>query len=335
MDEKFDLTSYNQDTVEYYQSKNLDEVVARVDQDHISWVIVRDCQESDRSDVSSLLSYVAADPALADEIFGDTPREFSDREPSCLFVKYMIPTPVFDPLHNSFAVDRGSMLMGDNYLLLFQETGRGFSDVIHDRLRAGKLRAQDYGVDYLLYLLLRAGIDQVGQLIDIELKNRFEALEDEVIASEGDDDCLDKLLAEREHVKALYEPLRRLDMFLKTVREGDVPFITAQTEPLFINNLKNDFERLEDGYTRLLEWWSQLLDLHRANVSESTDKIMNMLTIVSTIFLPITFITGFYGMNFINMPGVDNPYGFYIALLVMTASVLLTIIYMWKKGYFS
>jgi magnesium transporter len=247
----------------------------------------------------------------------------------------MIPTPVFDPLHNSFAVDRGSMLMGDNYLLLFQETGRGFSDVIHDRLRAGKLRAQDYGVDYLLYLLLRAGIDQVGQLIDIELKNRFEALEDEVIASEGDDDCLDKLLAEREHVKALYEPLRRLDMFLKTVREGDVPFITAQTEPLFINNLKNDFERLEDGYTRLLEWWSQLLDLHRANVSESTDKIMNMLTIVSTIFLPITFITGFYGMNFINMPGVDNPYGFYIALLVMTASVLLTIIYMWKKGYFS
>ena len=247
----------------------------------------------------------------------------------------MIPMPVHDRFRNAFVQARGSMIVGERFLLLFHESDRDHAETIRRRLPAGRTKAQNFGVDYLLYLLLRGAIAQVQNLIDFELKNRFEKLEDEVIASSGEKEILDKLLAEREHVKVLYEPLRRLEVFLISVREGDVPFITEQTEALFTQNMRTDFDWLENGYERLLTWWSQLLDLHRANVSESTDKIMNMLTIVSTIFLPITFITGFYGMNFVNMPGVANPYGFYIALLVMAASVLVTIIYMWKKGYFS
>lgn len=334
MEEKFALISYNRDIKEAHSSANLDELLAYVANDRISWLTMGRCQEPDRPTIVKLLSFFAVDPAFAEKILNGTPREFSDDEPACIFVKYSIPLPIFDTSHNAYVQAQGSMIVGDRFLLLFQESDHDYSDLIRRRLPAGRTRVQEFGVDYLLYLLLRGAIAQVQSLIDYDLKNRFEKLEDEVIASSGEEEILDKLLAEREHVKVLYEPLRRLEVFLIAVRDGEVPFITEQTESLFTQNLRSDFDWLEKGYERLLTWWAQLLELHRANVGESTDKIMNMLTIVSTLFLPITFISGFYGMNFINMPGVNNPYGFAITVLVMIAIVLLTVIYMWKKRYF-
>lgn len=334
MEEKFDLISYNRGMREVFSSATLDDLLTHVAKDRISWVTMGRCQEADRPTIVKLLSFFDLDPAYAERILNDAPREFSDDEPSCIFVKFMIPLPIYDSIHDAYAHARGSMVVGDRFLLLFQESDHDHTDLIRRRLPAGRTQAQDFGVDYLLYLLLRGAIAQVQSLIDYDLKNRFEALEDEVIASSGEGEILDKLLAEREHVKVLYEPLRRLEIFLVAVRDGEVPFITEQTESLFTQNLRSDFDWIENGYERLLAWWGQLLDLHRANVSESTDKIMNMLTIVSTLFLPITFISGFYGMNFVNLPGVNNPYGFYITVLVMIGIVLLTLIYMWKKRYF-
>lgn len=333
MGDKFKLFSYNPDIVDYYGSDNLDEILQHVDRDRVSWVIVRDCLPSDLPQIETILSVFSANPAYVEKMFNETRREFSDHISTSLFIKHMLPTPDFDPITNAYSYNKGSIVFGENYLLLFEEAGDDFSTHVRERLQSGHSQTQKFGADYLLYQLLRAAIDRVEDLIFVELNNRFEALEDEIIANPGDDDSLEKLLAEREHVKALYEPLRRLDLYLVSFREGDVPFITPEVFQLFNQNLRSDYDGLEKGYIRLLSWWSQLLDLHRTNMSERSNNIMNILTIVSTIFLPITFITGMFGMNFVNMPGLENPNGFTILMVVMIAIVAGTIIYMKKKGW--
>lgn len=335
MDEKYSLVSYSPQSVYFYNSASLNDILEKVEKERVSYVIVRGCVAEDRPAVETLLSFFEADPDLANKILGDVPREFSDEALTSLFVKYQVPTCAFDLYQNAYVEKRGSFLTGEGYVLHFLKDDVDFSNVIHKRLQIGKTQAQEYGSDYLLYLLMRTAADQFTTLIDVELKNRFEDLEDYIIANPAEDDTLDRLLAEREHVKALYEPLRRFEMFLDSVREGDFLFITEETSQRFSQNLVSDFESLEKGYLRLLDWWSELLELHRTNVSESTDNIMNMLTFVSTIFLPITFITGLFGMNFVNMPFINNPNGFTITMIAMGLIVLGTVLYMRRKGWFS
>lgn len=335
MSEKYSLVSYSPQSIEVTNSANLDDILEKVNRERVSYVIVRGCSAADGPAIETLLSFFAADPDLAEKILGDVSREFSDEALTSLFVKYQVPTSAFDLYQNAFVEKRGSFLVGEGYVLHFLEDDVDFSKAIHKRLQAGKTQARDFGADYLLYLLMRTATGQFENLIDVNLKNRFEELEDYIIANPAEDDTLDRLLAEREHVKALYEPLRRFEMFLDSVREGDFPFITEETSQRFTQNLASDFESLEKGYLRLLDWWSELLELHRTNVSESTDDIMNMLTIISTIFLPITFLTGVFGMNFVEMPGLDNPNGFYILVLVMLVITGITVVYMNRKGWFS
>jgi magnesium transporter len=335
VDEKYSLVSYRPRSVDFYNSATLDDILEKVEKERVSYVIVRSCVAEDRPAVETLLSFFEADPDLANKILGDVPREFSDEALTSLFVKYQVPTSAFDLYQNAYVEKRGSFLAGEGYVLHFLEDDVDFSNVIHNRLQVGKTQAVEYGSDYLLYLLMRTATGQFENLIDVSLKNRFEELEDYIIANPAEDDTMDRLLAEREHVKALYEPLRRFEMFLDSVREGDFPFITEETSQRFSQNLVSDFESLEKGYLRLLDWWSELLELHRTNVSESTDDIMNMLTIISTIFLPITFLTGVFGMNFIEMPGLENPHGFYILMLVMLVITGITVLYMNRKGWFS
>ena len=295
----------------------------------VSWVIVRGFQPSDQREIENLLSFFSADTDFAQNILNQTPLEFSDLVPNSLFFKYSIPSSVFDKSLDVYAEDRGSIIMGPGYLLLFAETGSGFFDEVQEALVNEKTRAQNYGVDYLLYLLLFAALYQMDQLISVELHDRFEELEDEIFDNPGKKDSLQKLLADRELVKALYKPLARIELFLASIREADDGIITPQTSHLFTENLANDLETIEKGHERLTNWISEMRQIHELYVNERTNY---MLQILSTIFLPLSFLTGLFGMNFVNMPGLQHPYGYYAALGLMLAIVVGMTIYFKRIG---
>ena len=103
---------------------------------------------------------------------------------------------------------------------------------------------------------MRDALYQFEQLVFIELVRRFEDMEDEFIANPGEDENLNKLLANREFVKGLFEPLREIDLFLSTIQEEDLPMITSETLRLMTQNLATDLKDLERGYMRLGAWVS-------------------------------------------------------------------------------
>ncbi len=333
MDDKFTLISYGPDIIEHHTSAHLDELLPQVQEDRISWVILRCCGISDQGDIENLLSFFAADPIFVEKILKQKSLGFSGEDPDCLFFTYNVPSSVFDRSQNAYVESRGSIILGKRYLLLFDETGSGFFDHTQQSLLNGKTRAQQFGVDYLLYLLMRDALYQFEQLVFVELVRRFEDLEDEFIANPGEDKNLNKLLANREFVKGLYEPLREIDLFLSTIQEEDLPMITPETLRLMTQNLATDLKDLERGFMRLGAWVSELVNLHRTNVGERTNNIIYVLTILSTIFLPLAFITGVYGMNFVYMPGLNHPFGLYGILLLMLVIVIGMLIILKRKGW--
>ena len=123
--------------------------------------------------------------------------------------------------------------------------------------------------------------------------------------------AFEELLAAREVIKALNDPLRRKRAALVSIREQDVPFISDEAEYLFTHNLAADLEALWLGYLRLRSWWDTLLDIHSTSVGARTSRVIYVLTILSAIFLPLTFISSVYSTRFVHVPGVDWPYGFY------------------------
>ena len=334
MDVKFTLIGYDPDIIESYSSDSLDDVLVQVRDDRISWVIVRGYGTSDAGDIQRLLSTFSADPALSEKILNQVPLEFSDRLPDCLYFEYNTPTPVFDAERERYLETRGSMVLGERFLLLFDESMLGVFDDMQDRILSGHTRAQSFGSDYLFYLLFRAAISHTEQLVFEELVKRFGELEEKILANPGTVAVFDELMAARELIKPLYEPLRRKKAFLVSIREQDVRFITQDTQHLFTHNLAADLEALWQGFLRLRDWSKDLLNIYRATVGERTRRIIYVLTILSAVFLPISFISSVYATRFEHLPGVDEPFGLYGMLLTMIGIVAAMLWYMKKKGWF-
>ena len=335
MDEKYTLISYDESEIEHYTSADLDDVLSRVQADRVSWIILQGFADSDRPEIEKLLSFFTGDTSLTHKVLDEEGLDFSDPPPNCLFYRYAVPTTKYDASKNEYVENQGSVILGKEYLLLFDETGQGFSDEVQHSLQRGRTRAQEYGADYLLYLLIRLAIWNFDILISDELLRRVEALEVDVMSSPGDSDNLDKLTALQGDFRALYEPLRSLDIFVNSFRDEVGWEISPAALPLFTGTLRDDTREVERSYLRLREMLKELLEAHRASMSEISNSKMNLLTIMSTIFLPITFISGVYGMNFQNMPGANYQYGFIVTMLLMVVIVVVEIIYLKKNGFFS
>jgi magnesium transporter len=333
MENKYTLISYDQNTIERHSSDQLSDIIAQVDGDRISWVILRGYSTSDQGEIENLLSAFSADPALAEKILNQVPLEFSDRQPNYLYFEYSSPTPYFDAQKNRFKEARGSVVFGERYLLLFNENMGELFDDLQERVLTGCTRAQNFGSDYLFYLLWRVTMSKFEQLVDVDLVNHLEQLEDMVIENPGKKEVLDELITSRGLIKPLFEPLRRNESLLVSIREEDIKFITEDTRLRFTQNLATDLETLKQGYLRLRFWIGELFDIHRANVAERTNRIIYILAIVSVIFLPITFISSVYGMRFNYIPGIDQPLGLYAILLLMVVIVVVMVIYMRAKGW--
>lgn len=334
MGDKYTLIRYNAEFIDSYSSDTLVETLTEVREDCISWVIVRGHSPSDTGEFRKLLSAFSADPALADNILNQVPLEFSDRLRECLYLEYSTPIPRFDPAANRYLEARGSLVLGEGFLLQFDETMLGEYDDIQDNILSGRSRVQSFGSDYLFYLLFRAAVSHTEQLVLGDLVERFDDLEDRVLASQGTKAAFAELLAAREVIKALHEPLRRKKAALVLIREQEMPFVTDETQHLFTHNLEADLETLWQGFLRLRSWWDVLLNIHRTTVSQRTSRIIYVLTIVSAVFLPITFLSSLYGTRFDLIPGIDWSFGFYGMLVAMVVIVVAMLGYMRMKRWF-
>ena len=174
MDERYSLISYGPEIIEHHTSADLADILSQVQEERISWIVVRGVEALDDGEIERLLSAFSVDTALAGHIRSEKGLDFSDQPSNCLFFQYTVPTTHFDQFQGAYLENRGSVILGERVLLLFDETEQGFSDEMQRSLRLGRTRAQEFGADYLLYLLIRLAIGHFEELISGELFRRVE-----------------------------------------------------------------------------------------------------------------------------------------------------------------
>jgi magnesium transporter len=225
------------------------------------------------------------------------------------------------------AAEQISLVLGSNYLISFQE---GLGEIflpIQERLKVNKGRLRKAGADYLAYALIDLIVDQYFVVLE-QLGESIEFLEEEVVTRPTP-----KTLQDVHHFKGEMIRLRRsvwpLREVISQLERRESPLITEPMQVYFKDVYDHTIVAIEsiESYRDIL---SGILDIYLSSVSNRLNQIMKVLTIIATIFMPLTFLAGVYGMNFKYMPELQWHYGYFTTLAVM-ALVALSMLALFKK----
>lgn len=233
----------------------------------------------------------------------------------------------FDPQTLEVDTEQVSIFIGDGYVISFQEKETDLFAAVRERLQAAKGRLRKRGADYLAYAILDAVVDHYFEIMD-SIEEVLDNLESEILSQPGN------------HCKAQIHSLKLGSLYLRKhispLREAvaqysrcDSPFIQAETG-LFLRDLHDHVIRVVDMVETHRDLLNGLYDLYLSGISYKMNNVMQILTIISTIFIPLTFLAGVYGMNFDNMPELHWKYGYFILLASMLATTL-GLLYLFRR----
>ena len=234
----------------------------------------------------------------------------------------------FDEYSNSLRSEQLSLIVGDNYLLSFQEQRSPLFESVRERLRAGR-KIRTMGPDYLAYALIDVVVDNYFLLLE-KFGDAIEDLEDQLLRSPNPD-----ILRQIHHFKREMLLLRKMVWPLREVLSSlsrDESVILSQEIRLYLRDVYDHTIHIMDDVDTLRDLLSGMLDLYMSSTSHRMNEVMKMLTLFASIFMPLTFIAGVYGMNFEYMPELGWHWGYPAVMIAMGATAAGLLIYFkWRR----
>ncbi len=234
-----------------------------------------------------------------------------------------------------FESEQVAMFLGHGFVITFQERSGDCLQHVRNRIdtSAGRIRCQ--GADYLAYAILDAVIDSYFPVAE-RLSEKLDVLEEHVALGIGN--VVDDIHETRNELRLVRKALRpHRETLNKLVRDAS-PFLADETR-FFLRDVYDHTVQLNELLEIYRESCSDLAEYHLTLASNRMNEIMKVLTIISTIFIPLGFISGVYGMNFDtglagNMPELEMPYAYPIVLLGMLGLAVGMLTHFWRKGWF-
>jgi magnesium transporter len=223
-----------------------------------------------------------------------------------------------------------SFILKDNILVSFQERTGDVFDGVRKRIREGKGTIRKRGADYLMYALLDNVVDHYFVVLET-YGEKLEDLETELLENPNNH-TLTKLHNFRRETLGLRRTVYPLRELIAAMEKLDDPLFTRENK-VFTRDLYDHIIKVIETVEIFRDMTSSLLDLYINSVSNKTNEIMKVLTILTSIFIPLSFISGVYGMNFQNMPELTYKYGYFVILGVMAAVFAGMLIFLRRKKW--
>ncbi|MCL4138681.1 UNVERIFIED_CONTAM: hypothetical protein GTU68_012770, partial [Idotea baltica] len=222
-------------------------------------------------------------------------------------------------------------ILGKNYVLSFQESEGDVFDEVRDRLRQAKGRVRTMKADYLLYVLMDAIVDHYFSVIEI-LGDKIEDFETAIFAGDVDDDISQKIQNLKREILRVRRAIFPLREVINRIEKNESTLIQKRTITYYRDIYDHLIQVSEniDIYREMI--WS-LMDMYMTTISNKMNEVMKVLTIMASIFIPLTFIAGIYGMNFDNIPELHYKYSYYILWGVMIILFIGMLIYFKRKKW--
>jgi len=235
----------------------------------------------------------------------------------------------YDAKKSEIEIEQLSLIVGPNYVISFQERAGDFFDPLRERIRKSLGRIRKMGTDYLAYAILDIIVDHYFVVLE-RLGEKIEQLEEIVIANPTEATVRGVYAIKREmiFVRKSVWPLREVVTSLQRSESA----LMRESNAAYFRDLHDHIMQVTDGVDTFRDLLNGMLDSYYSTITTRTSNVMKVLTLFSAIFMPLTFITGIFGMNFRNFPELDWHYGFQGSIILMlTVILVMFFIFKWKK----
>lgn len=238
-------------------------------------------------------------------------------------------------LNGQLETEQLSMFIGSGFVITLQEIPGDCFEPVRERLRRGKGKLAESTADFLAYSLLDAIIDSYFPIVD-SFADQLDSMEDRIIRSTSLQ-VIDAIHVMRNNLLLSRRAIRPLRDALGQLQRSTTPMISDETR-LFLRDCFDHSIQLIELLETYRELCADLREYHLSSISYRMNEIMKVLTVIATIFIPLSFIASVYGMNFnteypLNMPELNWPGGYAFALALMALTALTFVIYFWRKGW--
>jgi len=324
--------AYGPDRLEERPARSVDEAMDHADGQPVSWINIDGVH--DVAVIEAAGQRMGLHPLVMEDIAHTTQRPKMEQYDSCLFIVARM--LMWDAAASAIRVEQVSFVLAEGRLVTFQEVPGDVFDGIRERIRADKGRIRRMGADYLLYALLDGILDHYYVVME-RLGERIEELEDPS-ALEAGPEVLQKIRRLRRQMVDLRRAVWPMREVVGGLERGKASLISEETG-VYLRDLYDHSVQILETVETYRDTLAGVLDLYMTASGNRMNEIMKVLTIIATIFIPLTFIAGIYGMNFDpeaspwNMPELTHPYGYPIALGAMGVVVMLMLLYFRRKKW--
>jgi magnesium transporter len=316
-----ELISYNADHYDKFDRLPVEDLIPKLSADRVNWINLDGL--TDLAIIEKLQAHFCFHSLLIEDVLNDQrpkAEEYDDYLYFTLKMLYRIEGSVID-------YEQVSFVLGSNYLISFQEKEGDLFDPFRERIRLDQGRVRKKKPDYLLYRLVDIIVDNYYVVLD-NIGEQIEEIE-EGIHSNSTEHAFHKIQAIKKELIYLRKAVYPLREALSKLVKGETSFVEDENVRYF-SDVYDHTVHLIDSLDTYKDLTSSLMDIHINTMNTKMNEVMKLLTIITTIFIPLSFIAGIYGMNFKYMPELNHPNGYPFVLIAMGV-VMIGMIYFFKR----
>lgn len=320
---KISYIDYDKDNYTEKEIEDIEESFKFKETDTTTWINIEGLSDIDI--ITKLSSEYNIHPLVQEDIFHAHQRPKVEEHENFLYI--VAKMLKYNEAEEEIESEQISLVLGDGFVITFQEKPGDVFDPIRQRLKNEKGKIRNMKADYLAYALIDVLVDNYFIILE-KISDRIEDIEEELVKNPSEDtlhslyDLKNEMIFLRKSVWPLREVVNRLE-------KDDNEFM-GQTVKLYLRDVYDHTIQVIETVETLRDMLGSMLDIYLSSISNKMNEVMKVLTIIATIFIPLTFIAGIYGMNFEYMPELTVRNGYFIILIVMLI-IGLYMIYFFKK----
>jgi magnesium transporter len=323
---KITIIDYDEQNFQEKEAKTVEECFAFKETATVTWINIDGVHDSDV--VGKLGSHFGVHPLILEDIMTTQQRPKMEDMGDYIFIVLRMLS--LSEKKKEVRSEQVSLILGSNFVISFQETEGDVFDSVRDRIRTGKGRLRKMRPDYLAYALIDSIVDNYFLTLE-KLGEKVEFIEEELVSDPGRKTLQEIHILKREmiYLRKSVWPLREVISGLERV-ESD---LIKESTGIFLRDVYDHTIQVIDTVETYRDMLSGMLDMYLSSVSNRMNEVMKVLTIIATIFIPLTFIAGVYGMNFRYMPELGWRWAYFVVLAFMAGIGIFMLILFKRKRW--
>ncbi|TXD84120.1 magnesium/cobalt transporter CorA [Subsaximicrobium wynnwilliamsii] len=322
-----DIINYNGDSYKREHSNRVEDAFNHKGNDQVTWININGLNNI--KEIETIGLHYELHPLTLEDIVNTHQRPKIDEFENHLYIVFKM---LYFKDDDQLTKEHVSMIVGKDYILTFQEADGDVFDDLRDRINSTKGRIRMRGADYLMYAILDAIVDNYFSVIEA-FGDKIEELERHIFeSSTSSNETPNKIQALKQDVLKIRRAIFPLREVINRLDKTDINFLEIKTHD-YLKDLHDHIIQVCESIDLYREMVWSLMDMYMTIINNKMNEVMKVLTIMASIFIPLTFIAGIYGMNFDHMPELHTKNGYYILLGAMAVIFVLMLFYFRRKKW--